>query len=347
MGYFFPSFIDSVNIKQEPLPQLKISVNSGTNAIRVLLKSFKLPLKSKIAIPAFVCSSVKEAVEAEKFIPVLFDLKSDNTFWTFYDIEKIKKQNIKVIILVHLYGFIHPNTKQITLFCEENNIKLIHDAAQSYGIDEKGLIKGNGIVYSFGPGKSTTAAGGAWINFLQDHGAILNIKKPSFFSSQNLRAKLFFKTRIYGYCLSKYEYILIRILNNILFDSSSIYGMSSFQLSMASYTISNIDRILPLRKMRYRVLLENIIKNPLLNIVYDDDKGLCFKIILFVQEAEKFKFYLYQNNVPYFLLFNKIEENKELIYFMKNAGKIIEISCEASIPMNEIERISILLSNYK
>src|ERR1700751_2805109 len=169
MKYFFPSFIERFEVEQKPLPQLKITVNSGTNALRLLLRSFNLSVNDKVAIPAFVCDSVKYAVEQEKLTPVLFDLKPDNSFWTFYDLEYIKLENIKTVVLVHLYGFIHPDTKEIVEFCKNNNIKLIHDSAQSYGIDEKFLNEGDGIVYSFGPGKSTTAAGGAWIKILEEN----------------------------------------------------------------------------------------------------------------------------------------------------------------------------------
>ncbi|HXU27334.1 MAG TPA: DegT/DnrJ/EryC1/StrS family aminotransferase, partial [Bacteroidia bacterium] len=137
MNYYFPSFIQKINFEQEISPQLKITVNSGTNAIRLLLRSFNLVSNDKVAIPAFVCDSVKYAVEQEKLTPIQFDLKTENSFWTSYDLNRIKTENIKVVILVHLYGFVHPDTLEIVDFCERNNIKIIHDAAQSYGIDEQ------------------------------------------------------------------------------------------------------------------------------------------------------------------------------------------------------------------
>ena len=348
MKYFFPSFIDSVGVKQEPLPQLKITINSGTNALCFLLKSFKLPLHSKIAIPVFVCDSVKQAVEKEKCMPILFDLKPDNTFWTYYDLEKIREQRIKVIILVHLYGFIHPDTEKITEFCEKNDIKLIHDAAQSYGVNEQLLMRGNGIVYSFGPGKSTTAAGGAWIKNCNENETYFSIKIPSFLSFQNAKAKLFLKTRIFGYRLSKFENILGKVLNNITFNSSGIYRMSSFQLNMASYAVSNIERQTLSRKKRYLLLVEKVKRNSLLQVAYDDNKGLYFKLILFVHdEINKFRAFLEKHNIPYFSLFINTEGNYELMHFKKNARQIIEISCESSIPENEIERVADLLSTYK
>jgi dTDP-4-amino-4,6-dideoxygalactose transaminase len=346
MKYFFPSFIECFEVEQEPLPQLKITVNSGTNALRLLLRNFNLSANDKIAIPAFVCDSVRYAVEQEKLTPILFDLKPDNSFWTSYDIDLMKSENIKAVILVHLYGFIHPDTKEIVDFCESNNIKLIHDAAQSYGIDEKKLNKGNGIVYSFGPGKSTTAAGGAWIKTFEENESFFTLNKPTLFSFQNAKAKLFLKTRIFGYKLSKYDNFLNKILSKT--HSNVIFSMSSFQLKMASYSVSKLSEISPFRQKRYLIIKEAALKTSLLTIVNSDTEGLNFKIIFFIKnEVNKFKKYLELNSVPYFTLFNEIQENDELTNFKKNAQKFVEISCEASIPESEIKRIANLISNFK
>src|ERR1700757_237349 len=346
MKYFFPSFIERFEVEQKSLPQLKITVNSGTNALRLLLRSFNLSVNDKIAIPAFVCDSVKYAVEQEKFTPILFDLKPDNSFWTSYDMDLIKSSNIKVVILVHLYGFIHPDTKEIVDFCESNNIKLIHDAAQSYGVDEKKLNKGGAIIYSFGPGKSTTAAGGAWIKTFEENESFFTLSKPTLFSFQNAKAKLFLKTRIFGYKLSKYDNLLNKILNKT--HSNVIFSMSSFQLKMASYSISRLSEITPFRQKRYLIIKEAALKNPLLTIVNSDAGGLNFKIILFIKnDVNKFKNYLEINSVPYFTLFDKIQKNDELVNFRKNAQKLVEISCEASIPESEVERIANLISDFK
>src|SRR3990167_9229671 len=135
-------------------------VDSGTGALRLLLRNLNLSKGAKVAIPAFVCDSVSRAVILEGLVPVFFDL-IDATFWTDYEEKKIKDENIKAVIVVHLYGFIHPASERITRFCRDSQIKLIHDAAQSFGINESLLAAdNNGVFYSFGPGKSSTACCG-------------------------------------------------------------------------------------------------------------------------------------------------------------------------------------------
>jgi dTDP-4-amino-4,6-dideoxygalactose transaminase len=346
MDYFFPSAIKSITRQHEVLSALEITVNSGTNALRLLLRSFALPKGSKVAIPAFVCSSVKEAVEAEKLSPLVLDLKPDTSFWTFFDLDMIRVQEAKVIILVHLYGFIHPDTCEIIDFCNKNNIKLIQDAAQSYGVDEQLLLKGNGIIYSFGPGKSSTAAGGAWVKIVEKE-KYPSVKKSTFLYFQNARAELFLKSRMLGYHCSKLDIMMHLLLSKFNYGKNEVFSMSVFQLKMASSLISNLKIINLERKKRYFCLLEKIKQNPLLNIPYDDGRGLYFKMILQVNsEVGKLKSFLKRHKIPYFCLHDTIE-HLELQNFMKFAPGIIEFSCESCIPENEIERIAVLLGNYK
>jgi dTDP-4-amino-4,6-dideoxygalactose transaminase len=347
MNYYFPTAIDSLQFNQDISPELKFNVNSGANAIRTLLRSFNLPIKSRVAIPAFVCSSVKQAVEAENLTPILFDLKPEDTFWTSYDFNLVSELKIKAIILVHLYGFVHPDAEDIANFCEGNNIKLIHDAAQSYGINEQYLMKGDGIVYSSGPGKSTAAAGGAWI---KNHHirTLFQVNKSPLLHFQNLRARLFLKSRMYGYCLNNYEKALRLILNKIYVNQTGIYTMSSFQLKMTSYLISNLSIISILRNERYFLLEEAIKNNPFFKIICKDSNGLNFKIVFFVlEDIDRFKLFLTQNKIPYFSLITSVEKNHTLFNFKNNASRILEISCESSIPKEEIKRISSILQSYK
>ena len=351
MNYYFPSFINSIEATGYSLSQLKYTVNSGTNAIRLLLRSFNLPLNSKVAIPAFVCKSVKEAAESEKLISVLFDMKADNTFWTHYDFVRLKEENIKVVILVHLYGFLHPDTKTITDFCEENNILLLHDAAQSYGIDEK-MLRGAGVIYSFGAGKSTTAACGGWITSVNEEKTSLSIHKPSLFSFQNIRAKLFLKSRIFGYEFSGQDDFLKKLLIVIPNNARKIVSMSKFQKQMSMRSIVELKNILPLRKIRYTILKDKVGRNSQIGIAYDDEVGLYFKMVLYVKDnMAKLKNYLRQNQIPYFALFENTPdaslENQSLANFLDKAERFIEISTEASIPENEIIRISKILNSYK
>ncbi|HXP51634.1 MAG TPA: DegT/DnrJ/EryC1/StrS family aminotransferase [Bacteroidia bacterium] len=345
MNYYFPGPIDTINIPHNT-GLCKYSVNSGENAIRLVLKSFNLSVNAKVAIPLFVCDSLKTAVVKEKLQPVYLDIK-DNTYWTNYDLNLLKQQQVAVVILVHLYGFIHPDTNLISEYCKQNGVFLIHDMAQCYGADESQLDFGS-VVYSFGPGKSTTAAGGGLIRAIDDDFYKNHIQSPSIWSG--VKAKLFLKSRICGYKFSGSDKLVQGISNRIP-ASAKIESMSSIQKDAAEYVMNLVKKRSAERKERYNILKEVVGNNLYLSIAYDDCKGLYFKSILYVKEdVIGFKKYLAENNVPYYCLFDSItiglNETADKPYFIINAQRFIELSTEASVPLPEIKRVGEILSKF-
>lgn len=147
MNYFFPSFLSQNDLKNIS-GELDFTVNSGENAIRLLLRSYNLPKGSKVLIPIFVCDSLKKSVIKEGLEPFYIDLKADGTFWADYSNISQQAGQIAAVILVHLYGYLHPDTEIIMNECKQHHLPLIHDAAQSFGIDENKLTYSSGIVYS-------------------------------------------------------------------------------------------------------------------------------------------------------------------------------------------------------
>lgn len=190
MNYFFPSLFTEVNFKKVEINTELFYCNSGETAIYLLLKSFKLKKGSLVAVPAFVCDTVKNAIYDAELIPFYLDLVDKTSFWSNYDLSLISKNKIKVIILAHLFGEIHPQNKIVMEYCSNRDVKLIQDACQSYGVDESQLSMGD-IVYSFGPGKSSTAAKGGAIKFRNNKKIDFNLPQSSLLSQ--IRSKFFFK----------------------------------------------------------------------------------------------------------------------------------------------------------
>jgi hypothetical protein len=139
-------------------------INSGRKGILLLLESFHLRKNSRVGLPPLICNSVAETVRDAGLNPYFLDIS--NEFQLEFDEIKFNTAKIKALILPHLYGTIHPGTEEITEWCRQKSVYLINDTAQSFKIEFKGspLIEcGNGGVYSFGPGKSSTCAGGAMV----------------------------------------------------------------------------------------------------------------------------------------------------------------------------------------
>lgn len=329
------------------LGSLKFTVDSGESALRIALKSFSLPANAKIAIPAYSCNSVYQSVVKEGFIPVYFDLKPGNTYWADYDSERLLKENIKVLIFTHLYGFIHPDTIVLNEFCKKNEIKIIHDAAQSFGVDES-FFGNDIIVYSFSSGKSSTAAAGGEICNLSKQE--IGLRKPN--AVQNLSARLFFNTRYVDYQFPKLNAKLIALLNKFGSDEVNFFEMSDFQKTKALQAKYIAKHFGSERKERYDILKQSLSANTKLKITYDDIKGLYFKMVIFVPDkVDDFIEYLKQNSIIYYRLakdINAVERRIEsLPLFSKNYFNFVEISTERSIDLNEIKRIAGLLAAYK
>jgi dTDP-4-amino-4,6-dideoxygalactose transaminase len=350
MNYYFPSILSSLKFSSGELPHSFHTVNSGENAVRLLLRSFGLQQKAKILLPLYVCDSLKEAVLKEGFEPVYADLKSDGSFWSDYNAVLSLNEKPAVVILVHLYGFLHPDANAVMEFCKNHSIFLIHDSAQSYGIDEKALVYSSGLVYSFGPGKSSTAASGAIVKGLTEEFYKQNCKSVSNFSIQTFRAQLFLTSRIYGYKFSAADKLLQRLIS--LFETNdTISTMTKFQQEAAATALQLVNGKSDGRRERYKLLEEAVKANALLGIPYNDGKGLYFKLVLSAgTNTAKFKTYLTEHNVPFFSLRDKLEigmENQDQYsQFSKYAESFIELSTESSLPLEVIQRVADVLKRF-
>ncbi|MBF0294841.1 MAG: DegT/DnrJ/EryC1/StrS aminotransferase family protein [Magnetococcales bacterium] len=138
-------------------------VASGHHALRLLARSLRLAPGSRVALPAMICPTVPAALRAEGLLPAFVDLTPDGYVMDF-DRERFYQAGYDLIVLPHLYGLPHPRTAEIVDFARNSGIPLIHDAAQSLGLEWEGqpIIRlDQGGFYSFGAGKAGTAATGA------------------------------------------------------------------------------------------------------------------------------------------------------------------------------------------
>lgn len=348
MNYYFPSILKDLNFSGKVLPDSILTVNSGENAICLLLRSYSLQPGSKVALPVYVCDSLKEAVLKEGLEPLYLDLKV-GSFHANYDQDVFLNEKPGAVILVHLYGFMHPDSEAVMNYCKENSVKLIHDAAQSYGIDEAKLFYSDGIVYSFGPGKSSTAAGGAIVKGLSKEFYSRHCKRASDFSIQNFTADLFLKTRLYGHRFSLKDKILSKIISR-LSHSQEITSMTFFQRAAAQKAMEMVKSNAVDRKERYALLEDAVRSNSGLKIPFDDGKGLYFKMVVSCNNSSRFKEYLDKNNVPFFSLRKELKIASEMQDRFKEFSRIgegfVEFSTEASLPMEEVRRVAEILEQF-
>ncbi len=350
MSYYFPSLLRSTDFRGHPIPSLPFTVNSGANAIRLLLRSYSLKSGSRVALPVYVCDSLKQAVLAEGFTPVYLDLKNDGSFWADYHLLTAYTDAVSAVILVHLYGFIHPDTEAVMKFCESKSIFLLHDAAQSYGINTAAFTYSAGIVYSFGPGKSTTAAQGGLIEGIDPGSYPANLPEPAPISVQTLRSRLFLKSRIYGYNYTRWDKLTEKLLS-LIPEPTSIQRMTAFQKKAAWTSMLASGDSKETRRANYTVLADAIAQNPLLELAFEARDGLHFKLVLKSKGGvNKLKAYLTNNQVAWFSLYPSLETGKEFFHlfpwFQLQAPQLLEISSEACLPAAEVTRVGEILKRF-
>jgi hypothetical protein len=319
-------------------------VNSGYNALRLILRYSNVPRNGTVAIPAYCCDAVPEAVIAEGYRPYRLDLNGDHSFWTNYDTDLIEREKISIVILVHLYGFLHPESQKIRNFCHASGILLIHDLAQGFGTDASVFGK-DPFFYSFGAGKSSCAAlGGEVFNFPPIDKVIL--RRPLFY-----QGRVFFKARntSTGVNLSDRIMALPAFFQNR--NPEIIRKMSKFQIAKAlaakRFAVTKGSE----RSIRYSIIRDSL-SGGKIKLAYDADKGLEFKVVLFVNgEADRLDQYLTSNDVYFFRLFRSGDLKKSkfeaLPHFLKKGASFIELSTECAVSLSEIKRTAQILSAFR
>lgn len=345
MNYFFPGAIAKTNLMGVNINKDLLYYNSGETCIYLLLKSFNLRKEALVMVPAFVCDSVKSAIYNAGLKPYYIDLISESSFWSDYNLKLVTENNIKVILLTHLFGEIHPQNKNIIKFSKDNKVYLIHDACQSYGINEKSLKNGS-IIYSFGPGKSTTAGGGGAIKINGKNIIKNTINKPSF--SSKIRSKIFFKKRIFNYKINLIDRLLWQILIRI--KSRNISAMSKFQIQCANYIMSKTNNIESARKQKFNLLHDYLQSSPKIIVLNNIKCGILYKMVLLVKDGHEFSEYLHMNSVPFYRMGVDLKVDcsqfRHLKNFNKSSNNIFQISTEHVLPDQEMKRIGKLLSAY-
>ena len=147
-----------------------VALSSGTAAIHMALKSTGIKQGDYVFCQSLTFSASANPITYENGIPVFID--SDES-WNMSPValrkafDKYKDNLPKAVIIVHLYG-LASNIKEIKSICNDYNVPLIEDAAESLGttIDDQytGTFGDYGII-SFNGNKIITSSGGGMLLF--------------------------------------------------------------------------------------------------------------------------------------------------------------------------------------
>ncbi|MFO1002443.1 MAG: DegT/DnrJ/EryC1/StrS family aminotransferase [Planctomycetaceae bacterium] len=154
-----------------------VGVGSGLDALQLILEGWKatgrLHAGDEVLVPAHTFFASFLAVSRAGLIPVPVDIRSALGLLNPSDLEAAISEKTRVIMPVHLYGFICP-MQEILSFAEKHNLLVLEDAAQSHGArDATGKTAGafgHAAAFSFYPGKNLGCFGdgGAIVTYDSD-----------------------------------------------------------------------------------------------------------------------------------------------------------------------------------
>ncbi len=139
-----------------------IGVNSGTDAMFLVLKAFNIGPRDEVILPSNSFFSTASVIVATGATPVFADIDDDLNI-NPKSIKKVITKNTKAIIPVHLTGKPAP-MNEILDIAKERNIKVIEDAAQAIGTkyhQKKAGALADAGCFSFHPLKTLNACGDA------------------------------------------------------------------------------------------------------------------------------------------------------------------------------------------
>lgn len=118
-------------------------VANGTDALELSLIALNLPKGSSVLTIANAGNYSSTAILAVGLIPHYIDVDAATLNTSLDIIERTYSENIKCVIVTHLYGNPVLDIQEIADFCKKNNIALIEDCAQAHGASVSGRKVGS------------------------------------------------------------------------------------------------------------------------------------------------------------------------------------------------------------
>lgn len=133
-----------------------IGVASGTDALQLCLRALDVKHGDSVLTVAFTSPFTAIGIAQEGVEPIFCDIENDTLNIDLKDARLKIKKNTKAVIPVHIFG--NPcDMEKVSAFAEEFNLKIIEDACQAHGAQQRGKFVGNfgdAAAFSFYPTKN-------------------------------------------------------------------------------------------------------------------------------------------------------------------------------------------------
>lgn len=147
-----------------------ILYTNGHLALENILEAYNFPKGSEVITTPFTFASTTHAVVRNGLKPVFCDINDVDYTIDVTKIEQLITKNTVAILPVHVYGNIC-NIEEIDRIAKKHNLKVIYDAAHTFGVKYKGVSianYGDASMFSFHATKVFNTIEGGCITFNND-----------------------------------------------------------------------------------------------------------------------------------------------------------------------------------
>jgi len=312
-----------------------VSTANGTDAIELALRTAGISPGDKVAVVANAGMYSSTAVLAIGAVPFFMDVDYKTSLVRFDDIANAYKNNVKAVIVTHLYGSAIKDIEMISAFCKANNLFLIEDCAQAHGarVNDKSVGSfGNIGCFSFYPTKNLGALG--------DGGAII--------TNNDNYADTILALRQYGWKNKKYQSD-IRGGRNSRLDELQAAILNCFLPKLNSWNLKRREIA-----NKYSELIDNefIEKNEKL-----DTSSVAHLYVIRCSRRADLINYLSDRNIACDIHY-PIPDYKQLLFegifdtvFLENtealASNVLSLPCYPELTMAEVGEIIKIINEFK
>ncbi len=246
---------------------------NGTLAIYLALKALGVGPGDEMLVQNVTFIASANAVEMAGATPVFVDIPAYDDMTI--DLSKIKlTPKTKGMVIAHLFGTACSNIEEVKQFCDDNNLLLVEDAAQSLAITngKKHLgTYGDVGTFSFYADKTITTAEGGFI--VTNHEEVYN--KMVYMRNQGrIRSGTFVHPEI-GYN----------------------FRITDMQAALGCSQLAKLDRIITEKQKIYRLYREHLGDRVQFLKLREDFQHIPFRVIVFVDDAQKTMDYMGERGI--------------------------------------------------
>ena len=309
-----------------------LGVANGSDALVIALRSIGVKKDDEVATVANAGFYTCAALNLIGAIPIFIDIDPDSLLIDPIDLEKkMITNNIKVVVVTHLYGQVAP-IKAVIELCSKSGIKVIEDCAQATGAQVEGKKVGSfGDIstFSFYPTKNLGAVG--------DGGAVL--------TNDEQIAKIVKKIRQYGWG-EKYS---------VEIENGTNSRLDELQ---AAFLIAKLDNLDNWNQQRITIAEQyvNAFEKTKVKALKNTLKGVAHLFVILTDDRDKLIEHLSKNSIQSGIHY-PISDHKQAIYKEKfkemnlpvtdnSVDRILSLPIYPGMKQEEIDHVINVVSNF-